>query len=112
MTERRTAPKLGRLATGEQVTPLRRLRELEPLPLGTLVLASSNPDPRYFRRVAGGWHACDAHGDTALQAILAADLAGWPDTLEHSDLRRPVAVVATPDELPDPVELVRLFAVA
>lgn len=96
MSERRTA---------RTDKTLRRLRELDALPLGTLILASSNPDPRYFLRVPGGWHAADAYGDTALQRILAADLTGWPDTLTHDDIRRPVAVVAKPDELPVPAWL-------
>lgn len=79
---------------------LRRLRELAALPHGTLVLATSNPDPRYFLRVPGGWHAATADGSTELQAILARDLTGWPDTLGHHDLRRPVYVVADTHELP------------
>ena len=89
MTERRTA----------HDRELRRLRELDALPLGTLVLATSSPAPRYFLRVAGGWHAADARGRTELQAILHRELTGWPPVLQHKDLRRPVYVVAKPDEL-------------
>lgn len=89
MTERRTA----------HDRELRRLRELDALPLGTLVLATSSPAPRYFLRVAGGWHAADAHGRTDLQAILHAELSGWPPVLRHGDIRRPAYVVAKPDEL-------------
>lgn len=90
MTERRTA---------HADRQLRRLRELDALPLGTLVLATSSPAPRYFLRVAGGWHAADARGRTDLQAILHAELAGWPPVLRHEDIRRPAYVVAKPDEL-------------
>ena len=78
---------------------LTRLRELDALPLGTLVLATSSPAPRYFLRVAGGWHAADARGRTELQAILHSELAGWPPVLQHKDIRRPAYVVAHPDEL-------------
>lgn len=78
---------------------LRRLRDLDKLPLGTLVLATSSPAPRYFLRVAGGWHAADAHGSTELHDILVRELAGWPPVLTSRDLRRPVYVVANPDEL-------------
>lgn len=89
MTERRTA----------HDRELRRLRELDALPLGTLVLATSSPAPRYFLRVAGGWHAADARGRTELQAILYRELEGWPPVLRHDDIRRPAFVVAKPDEL-------------
>lgn len=85
--ERRTAQKLV------------RLRELDALRPGSLIMATSSPAPRYFLRVPGGWHAADAHGCTALQRILAAELEGWPDTLPTSDIRRPVVVVALPEEL-------------
>jgi len=78
---------------------LRRLRELDALPLGTLVLATSSPAPRYFLRVAGGWHAADSRGRTDLHETLHAELSGWPTVLRNSDLRRPVYVVARPDEL-------------
>lgn len=90
MTERRTA---------HDDRQLRRLRELDALPLGTLVLATSSPAPRYFLRVAGGWHAADARGRTELQTILHRELAGWPPVLRHEDIRRPAFVVAKPDEL-------------
>lgn len=89
MTERRTT----------HDRKLSRLRELDALPPGTLVLATSSPAPRYFLRVAGGWHAADAHGRTELQTILHDELAGWPPVLRHDDIRRPVYVVANPDEL-------------
>lgn len=78
---------------------LRRLRELDALPLGTLVLATSSPAPRYFLRVAGGWHAADYRGRTELQTILHRELTGWPPVLRHEDIRRPAYVVAKPDEL-------------
>ena len=94
---------------------LTRLRELHALPHWTLVLATSNPDPRYFLRVPGGWHAADPWGCTDLQDILAHELEGWPDVLSHEDVRRPVYVVADPHELPvrddlDAAERVRLDA--
>lgn len=88
MHERRTAQKLI------------RLRELEALRVGTVIMANSAPDPRYFRRVPGGWAASDAFGRTALQRILARELEGWPDVLTTDDIRRPAVVVALPDELP------------
>lgn len=78
---------------------LTRLRELDALPFGAVVMATSSPAPRYFRRVAGGWHACGPYGDTALHEQLVRELDGWPVVLPHRDLRRPVAVVARPDEL-------------
>lgn len=78
---------------------LTRLRELDALPLGAVVMASSSPAPCYFRRVFGGWHACGPYGDTALHEQLVRELDGWPVVLPHRDLRRPVAVVARPDEL-------------
>lgn len=84
---------------------LRRIRELDALPLGTLILATSSPAPRYFLRVAGGWHAADAHGSTELHDILVRELAGWPAVLRHKDIRRPVYVVADPHELTVPDEL-------
>lgn len=89
-----------------------RLRELEALRPGTLVMAASAPAPRYFLRVHGGWHAADATGGTALQRILHAELIGWPDKLQSIDIRRPATVVAYPDEL-DPAlpELADLQAV-
>lgn len=96
MTERRTAPQ-------PQALRLTRLRELDSLASGTVVMATSNPSPRYFRRVPGGWAACDHAGHTALQRVLAAELEGWPDVLASRDLRRPVSVVALPHELPDDV---------
>lgn len=89
--ERRTAQKLV------------RLRELEALRPGTVIMANSAPDPRYFRRVPGGWAASDPFGRTALQRILAQELEGWPDVLPTADIRRPVVVVALPDELPPEV---------
>lgn len=78
---------------------LTRLRELDALPFGSVIMATSSPAPCYFRRVPGGWHACSAYGDTALHEQLVRELDGWPVTLAHRDLRRPVALVARPDEL-------------
>lgn len=83
--------------TTQQLT---RLRELDALRPGTVVMATSSPHPRYFRRVPGGWAASDSFGRTALQTILARELDGWPPVLPSSDLRRPVAVVALPEDLP------------
>lgn len=95
MLERRTAH------TDQQApTKLTRIRELDGLPHGSVVMATSAPHPRYFRRVPGGWAACDAFGRTALQDVLARELPGWPPVLPSRDLRRPVALVALPDELP------------
>lgn len=82
---------------------LSRLRELDALPLRTLVLVSS-PEPRYFLRVPGGWHAADARGDTALQDELVRELPGWPETIPSADLRRPVVAV---DRIPEPVLTLR-----
>lgn len=79
---------------------LTRIRELDALPHGTLVLATSNPHPRYFLRVAGGWHAASATGSTELHDILVRELDGWPPVLPSRDLRRPAYVVAAPHELP------------
>lgn len=79
---------------------LTRLRELEALRPGTVVMATSSPHPRYFRRVLGGWAASDAYGRTGLQRLLSAELDGWPPVLPSRDLRRPVAVVALPEDLP------------
>lgn len=79
--------------------PMVRIRELDAVRPGTLVMATSSPAPRYFLRVPGGWHAADAHGCTALQRILSAELEGWPDTLPSDDIRRPAVIVAHPDEL-------------
>lgn len=92
-TERRTS--------SSNTTPLVRLRELDALAMGTVIMASSSPVPRYFRRVAGGWAACDAYGCTALQAILHAELDGWPEVLPSHDIRRPAMIVARAGELPD-----------
>lgn len=90
---------------------LTRLRELDGLPLGTLVLATSSPAPRYFLRVAGGWHAADPWGSTDLHDSLTADLAGWPRVLSHRDIRRPVYVIGKPDELePRPARGIRPVA--
>ena len=83
--------------TTQQLT---RLRELEALRPGTVVMATSSPRPRYFRRVLGGWAACDPYGRTGLQRLLSRELEGWPPVLPSKDLRRPVAVVALPEDLP------------
>lgn len=90
---------------------LTRLRELDALPHGSVVMATSSPAPCYFRRVPGGWHACTPYGDTSLHEQLVRELDGWPVTLAHRDLRRPVALVARPDDLPRPVpELAGVWA--
>lgn len=78
---------------------LTRVRELNALRAGTLVMVSGTVEPRYFLRAGSGWHAADAYGDTALQDELVRDLAGWPETVPSRDLLRPVYVVAEPHEL-------------
>lgn len=80
------------------VDRLTRIRELDALPLRSLVLVTA-PAPVYFLRVAGGWKAADARGRTDLHDELVRDLAGWPATLSSRDLRRPVAVVDRVPEL-------------
>lgn len=95
-----------------RTAPMIRLRELEQLKPGTLVMASSAPAPRYFLRVHGGWHAADATGCTALQRVLHAELPGWPEKLQSIDIRRPAIVVAYPDDLdPGLPELADLQAI-
>lgn len=93
--------------------PMTRIRELEAIRPGTLVMATSSPSPRYFLRVSSGWHAADYRGCTALQRILSAELEGWPDALHSSDLRLPAVIVSYPDEL-DPAlpELADIAALA
>lgn len=76
---------------------LRRLRELERLTIGAVVLADSAPEPRYFRRWYGGWLACSPTGNTRLHDRMHAELAGWPLVLPLADIRRPVVVVAVPE---------------
>ena len=73
---------------------LTRIRELDKLPAGTIVLATSSPEPRYFLRHSSGWLACSALGDVIEHMELWAQLDGWPVFLQSRDLRRPVAVVA------------------
>lgn len=72
---------------------LTRIRELNALREGTLVMVSDTPEPRYFRKAPHGWYAADAHGDTALHHELVRELQGWPETLNSTDLRRPVYVL-------------------
>lgn len=84
---------------------LTRVRELDALPVDTLVMVSGTVEPRYFRRAGSGWHAADAHGDTALHDELVRDLSGWPEAVPSRDLLRPVYVVAEPHELPARDEL-------
>lgn len=77
-------------APGDRVT---RLRELDYLPAGTIVLATSHPEPRYFLRHSSGWLACSALGDVTEHMTLWTQLEGWPAFLPSRDLRRPVTVV-------------------
>lgn len=72
---------------------LTRVRELDDLPAGTIVLATSHPEPRYFLRHGSGWLACSALGDVAEHMALWTQLDGWPAFLQSRDLRRPVTVV-------------------
>lgn len=76
--------------TVEKIT---RVRELDKLPPGTIVLATSQPEPRYFLRHSSGWLACSALGDVTEHMKLWAQLDGWPAFLPSRDLRRPVTVV-------------------
>lgn len=75
------------------VHKLTRLRQLDQLPAGTIVLATSHPEPRYFLRHSSGWLACSALGDVTEHMQLWAQLDGWPVFLQSRDLRRPVTVV-------------------
>lgn len=75
------------------VNKLTRLRELDQLPAGTIVIATSHPEPRYFLRHGSGWLACSALGDVTEHMQLWAQLEGWPAFLKSRDLRRPVTVV-------------------
>lgn len=75
---------------GAQLT---RVRELDDLPAGTIVLATSHPEPRYFYRHSSGWLACSALGDVTEHMTLWTQLDGWPAALPSRDLRRPVTVV-------------------
>lgn len=77
------------------VQKLTRLRELDQLPAGTIVLATSHPEPRYFYRHGSGWLACSALGDVTEHMTLWTQLEGWPAFLKSRDLRRPVTVVET-----------------
>lgn len=74
---------------------LTRVRELDDLPAGTIVLATSHPEPRYFYRHSSGWLACSALGDVTEHIQMWAQLDGWPAFLTSRDLRRPVTVVET-----------------
>lgn len=76
------------------VNKLTRIRELNRLPAGTIVLATSHPEPRYFLRHSLGWLACSALGDVTEHMALWTQLEGWPAFLKSRDLRRPVTVVA------------------
>lgn len=75
------------------VHKLTRLRDLEKQPTGTIVLATSHPEPRYFLRHRSGWLACSALGDVTEHMELWAQLEGWPPFLNSRDLRRPATVV-------------------
>lgn len=75
---------------GARVT---RVRELDDIPAGTIVLATSHPEPRYFLRHSSGWLACNALGDVTEHMALWTQLDGWPAFLKSKDLRRPVTVV-------------------
>lgn len=86
-----------------------RIRELDALPVGTIVRATSSPEPRYFRRYGSGWLACSLDGDTRLHVELWVALDGWPPVLPSSDLRRPATVVCMPDD-EHPNELTELYS--
>ena len=75
------------------VQKLTRIRELDKLPAGTIVLATSHPEPRYFLRHRSGWLACSALGDVTEHMRMWTQLDGWPPFLPSRDLRRPVTVV-------------------
>lgn len=88
------------------VSQIRRLgatltyaRELDTLPLGSVVLVSSSPDPCYFRRSSLGWLACHRDGDTSLHAELVEDLDGWPTALPTRELRLPAVVIYLPADM-------------
>lgn len=83
----------GRARGRVTVHKLTRLRELDQLPAGTIVLATSHPEPRYFLRHSSGWLACSALGDVTEHMELWAQLDGWPVFLPSRDLRRPATVV-------------------
>lgn len=76
---------------------LSRLRELDDLHPGTIVLATSHPEPRYFLRHRSGWLACSPLGDVTEHMTMWAQLDGWPAFLRSRDLRRPVVVIVAHD---------------
>lgn len=78
-----------------------RVREMNALPAGCIIRATSSPAPRYFLRWGPGWLACDELGDVALHMDLWAQLDGWPTVLASRDVRRPVTVVPVPHDLPE-----------
>lgn len=83
---------------GRRVTAtLTRLREMDALPAGSIVRATSSPTPRYFLRWGSGWLACDELGDVAEHMDIWAQLDGWPIVLPSRDLRRPVTVHELPE---------------
>lgn len=90
----------GRVTVNKLHVPgarLTRVRELDDLPAGTIVLATSHPGPRYFLRHCSGWLACSALGDVTEHMRMWAQLDGWPVFLTSRDLRRPVTVVELPE---------------
>lgn len=78
-----------------------RVREMNALPAGCIIRATSSPAPCYFLRAGAGWLACDELGDVTLHMDLWANLDGWPAILPSRDVRRPVTVMAVPHELPE-----------
>ena len=86
--------------TGRPVTAtLTRLREMDALPAGSIVRATSSPTPRYFLRWGSGWLACDELGDVAEHMDIWAQLDGWPIVLPSRDIRRPVTVHELPERM-------------
>lgn len=78
-----------------------RVREMNALPAGCIIRATSSPAPRYFLRWGSGWLACDELGDVSLHMDLRDQLDGWPKVLPSHEVRRPVTVMAVPHELPE-----------
>ena len=78
---------------------LTRLREMDALPAGSIVRATSSPAPRYFLRSGSGWLACDELGDVAEHMDIWKQLDGWPIVLPSRDIRRPVTVHELPERM-------------
>src|SRR5699024_9964378 len=86
----------GRLTVNKLHVPgalVTRVRELDDIPAGTIVLATSHPEPRYFLRHSSGWLACNARGDVTEHTTMRTQLDRWPAFHNSKDLRRHVTVV-------------------